>query len=414
METEPKRKRRPLQFSLRTLLIGITLSGVAARVAYGADRLTVVERLVAEYTAAETEFNRAKVPEKPTAAESIRRYEDWPGWSYIPRFVELAKTNSDDEAAFRCCQWLFDRTRSVGNADKRIFDADQMAWTILGDHFSQRNDLPQLCCQAVQYFGPAQERFLRHQLERKDLSRESMGFATAALAELLAEEFDYIDDFKQPDFVKPEWVEYLKQKESPDWGKDLVPANAQKFKAESIDLFRTVQAKYADVKIANSMPRFRMKSLGEKAEMGLNALEHLRVGCEAPDIVGNDLSGRPLKLRDYRGKVVVLSFWFTGCGPCMAAIPNEKHLVESFSGRPFALLGVCTDESIEMARTTATQNGIVWTCWFDGKDGPIKHGWNVFAFPTFYVLDKTGRIAAKNLGEKELEATVAKLIGTRK
>lgn len=63
-----------------------------------------------------------------------------------------------------------------------------------------------------------------------------------------------------------------------------------------------------------------------------------------------------------------------------------------------------------MARTTATQNGIVWPCWFDGKDGPIKRSWNVFSFPAFYVLDKTGRIVAKNLGAKELDATVTKLI----
>jgi thiol-disulfide isomerase/thioredoxin len=380
-----------------------------AQISLAADRLALVEKLIGEYAAADKQFFSAKLPENPTNAETIRRYEDWPGWSYIPRFVELAKANSDDEAAFRCCQWLIDRPRNVGNADKRIFYADQEAWTILADHFSQRDELPELCCQAAEYFGPAQERFLRRQLERKDLSREKRGFATVALADLLAEKFDYID-FKQPDFVKPEWVEYLRRKESPDWGKDLVPANAPKFKAESIDLFHTVQAKYADVKIANSMRNFRMKNLGEKAEWGLNALEHLRIGCEAPDIVGNDLSGQPLKLHDYPGKVVVLSFWFTGCGPCMAAIPSEKRIVESFSGRPFALLGVCTDESVEIARTTATQNGIVWPCWFDGKDGPIKRNWNVFSFPAFYVLDKTGRIAAKRLGERELEATVTKLI----
>ena len=60
-----------------------------------------------------------------------------------------------------------------------------------------------LCCQAVQYFGPAREQFLRGLLDGTDLSREKMGFATAALAELLAHEFDYCEELESPEHPSP-------------------------------------------------------------------------------------------------------------------------------------------------------------------------------------------------------------------
>jgi hypothetical protein len=74
-----------------------------------------------------------------------------------------------------------------------MFEADQKAWTILAAHHTEREDLPMLCLRAVQYLGPAQERFLRGLLNRPDLSRERMGFATVALAELLAQKHDTIE-----------------------------------------------------------------------------------------------------------------------------------------------------------------------------------------------------------------------------
>ena len=51
-----------------------------------------------------------------------------------------------------------------------------------------------------------------------------------------------------------------------------------------------------------------------------------------------------------------------------------------------------------------------WPCWFDGKNGPIIRDWNVLGFPTVYLLDKGGRIVAKNPGDKELEPKIADLM----
>ena len=198
---------------------------------------------------------------------------------------------------------------------------------------------------------------------------------------------------------------------APDWGKDLVPENTEKFKAESIELFCHVLGRYADVPVTITAPRFRnLKFLGEKASKSLHALEHLSLGSESPTTVGTDLQTQPLDLKSYRGRVVVLTFWFTGCGPCMGMIPQERCLIETYKDRPFALLSVCTDAELDSARKTATEREMAWPCWFDGENGPIARDWNVLHWPTVMVLDENGRIVGKDLHGERLDAKVAELM----
>ena len=93
-----------------------------------------------------------------------------------------------------------------------------------------------------------------------------------------------------------------------------------------------------------------------------------------------------------------------------AALGAKVALVEKHKGRPFAMLSVCTDPELETGRKTAEERGIKWPCWFDGQNGPIARAYNVLSWPTMYVLDKEGKIAAKNPDGKELEAKIAELL----
>jgi hypothetical protein len=164
-------------------LISVGILLTLSQAATAMDRSAAVDMLVSEYETVEKEFFDAPRPKEPTNADDIRRYEAWPGWSYIPRFLEVAEAVPGDEAAFRCCQWIIDRTDNVGNDDKQIFDAEQRAWDILSARHSGRAELPMLCLRAVSRDGPAQDRFLRALLKREDMSHENLGIATVALAE---------------------------------------------------------------------------------------------------------------------------------------------------------------------------------------------------------------------------------------
>ena len=141
-------------------------------------------------------------------------------------------------------------------------------------------------------------------------------------------------------------------------------------------------------------------------------MTHLAIGRVAPEIAGEDLDGKPMKLGDYRGKVVVVSFWGAWCGACMAMVPNERDLAARLEGRPFAIVGVNSDEDRARARETKASQRMRWRSWWDGKvGGPIAGTWNVRLWPTFFIIDARGVIRAHGvLGEDMIAKTVNALL----
>lgn len=113
------------------------------------------------------------------------------------------------------------------------------------------------------------------------------------------------------------------------------------------------------------------------------------IGHLAPDIEGTDIDGVPFKLSDYRGKVVLLDFWYSSCRPCRAFFPRERSLVLRYKDRPFALLGVNTDNDRRSAKQCEVKEKVNWRSWFDGE-GAIVSNWRVQYFPTVYILDTEG------------------------
>ncbi len=142
-------------------------------------------------------------------------------------------------------------------------------------------------------------------------------------------------------------------------------------------------------------------------------LPNLKVGKVAPEIVGEDLDGRPLRLGDHRGKVVVVCFWATWCGPCMAMVPHERELVERMEGKPFVLLGVNSDEAgdREKAKKATREKLMTWPSWWDGGfRGAIQTAYDVDHWPTVYVLDPEGVIRYFDVRGKDLDRAVDALL----
>lgn len=156
----------------------------------------------------------------------------------------------------------------------------------------------------------------------------------------------------------------------------------------------------------------RRRTLGEVAEARLDDWFNLAIGKPAPEIAGVDVHGRPLKLSDHRGKVVVLVFWGSWCGPCMREVPREKALVERMAGRPFVMLGVNTDGDAETARDVMAAEGMIWPNWHDGEPGagPIAQLYHVRGYPTAYVIDAEGTIRSKKALGESLDRLVEELV----
>jgi thiol-disulfide isomerase/thioredoxin len=141
----------------------------------------------------------------------------------------------------------------------------------------------------------------------------------------------------------------------------------------------------------------RRSTLDQVALAWLDNWHNLAVGKPAPEIKGVDVHGMPLKLSDYRGKVVAIVFWGSGCGPCLREMPREKALVERMKGRPFAMLGVNIDADAGTARKVMDAQGVTWPNWYDDGqgEGPIAKLYRLRGIPTIYVIDAKGKIRSK-------------------
>jgi len=119
---------------------------------------------------------------------------------------------------------------------------------------------------------------------------------------------------------------------------------------------------------------------------------------EAPDFSLKDADGKTVRLSDYRGKVVVLDFWATWCGPCKIEIPWFVDFQRKNKDKGFEVIGVAMDDDgWDAVRPFASQMGINYRLVLGNDDTAQKFG-GVEALPTTFLIDRDGRIAAVHVG----------------
>ena len=133
----------------------------------------------------------------------------------------------------------------------------------------------------------------------------------------------------------------------------------------------------------------------------------------APDFALKDADGKVVKLSDYKGKVVLLDFWATWCGPCKIEIPWFMDIQRKVKDRGFEVLGVAMDdEGWEIVKPFATKMGINYRLVI-GNDMTAQAYGGVDALPTTFLIDRTGKIAAVHVGlssKKEFEDGIEQLL----
>ncbi len=164
-----------------------------------------------------------------------------------------------------------------------------------------------------------------------------------------------------------------------------------------------VTALHAAMKTAEDLPEDVRKMMAARAEMEAKRqafFDRWRNGGEmAPDFATYDLAGTEVKLSDFRGKVVILDFWASWCGPCKAAMPHVQSLAKQYKNQDVVVLAAGTSDKREDFEKFVKENNskypdVIWTHDKEEKsdDRASKKLYDVSGIPTQFVIGRDGKV----------------------
>ena len=133
---------------------------------------------------------------------------------------------------------------------------------------------------------------------------------------------------------------------------------------------------------------------------------------KALDFEVRGFNGEALSLNKYRGKVILLDFWATWCGPCLEEMPNVKRVYRKYKDQNFQIIGISLDTNRSSLRSYLQRERITWPQFFDGAgwDNSVAQKYEVNGIPQTYLIDGNGFIRKENLRGRALDAAVAELV----
>ncbi len=161
------------------------------------------------------------------------------------------------------------------------------------------------------------------------------------------------------------------------------------------------------------------KKVSEKIKetKGLNSITSpkagaVKEGSVAPDFKGKSPEGKEVSLKENLGKVTIIDFWASWCGPCRAENPSVVALYNEYKSKGLSIVGVSLDEKADKWKEAIAKDKITWTQLSNlkGWEDPIAKQYNITEIPSTFILDEKGVVIAVNLRGEELKNKIASLL----
>ena len=154
---------------------------------------------------------------------------------------------------------------------------------------------------------------------------------------------------------------------------------------------------------------------GKKIKTTLDAMTAIVIGKPAPNFSGPTPEGKTISLKETLGKVTIIDFWASWCGPCRAENPSVVALYNEFHPQGLNIIGVSLDKDAKKWKEAIAKDKLTWTqvSNLKGWKDPIATTYEVEEIPATFILDAKGNIVAKNRRGDELKAKVKELLGVK-
>ncbi len=171
-------------------------------------------------------------------------------------------------------------------------------------------------------------------------------------------------------------------------------------------------------KVADLAEHHGTPQLKELAEMMRGTARRANLPGNPMQIDANLLDGKPFDWASYRGKVVLVDFWATWCGPCIAELPNVKENYKKYHDKGFDVVGISLDRTKDKLEAFIEKEELPWAQLYDeeiqkgtGWNHPVARYYGISGIPAAILVDKDGKVVSMNARGPELTKQLEKLLG---